>query len=102
MNKGQLVAVFLAGTTAGIGGKAVVESVLSPATAEPIAPFVHAVDLRRSLASPAVRVNVYGTQPQADGGVTDLGQAKKCKADEKTKKLLDETMTALGHACAWE
>lgn len=101
MNKGQAVAVFLAGAAAGVGGKQVLSTVTVPeAVAKPSRPYVHAADLRREVASsdagtPAVRFVVYGTEGR------DLGQAKQCAAKPATQKKAADLLTALSTDCEW-
>lgn len=88
MNK-QLVAAMMLGAALGVGGEQAAKAVFSGAEAAGAKPNVHAADLRRaqSLGAPVV-VTAYGWLP-TDGGVRDIGQAKKCKPTQTAEAFMN-------------
>lgn len=103
MNKGQAVALLLAGAAAGVGGKEAVTAVLAPsaAVAEARKPFTHAVDLRRAREADPVRVTAYGSiDPLDGGGLADLGQGK-CTFSATEQKALASCMNTVAKNCEW-
>lgn len=101
MTKAQAAALLLAGTVAGVGGKAVLDGV---ANAAPALPFTHAVDLRREQSADggtAVHFTVYASERRADGGTKDIGQATACKPSETTAAGARSLMNVLAKECAW-
>lgn len=96
MNKAQLVAVLLAGTAVGVGGKQLIETVTGAAEAAAAKPTVHAMDLRRERRPDAgVRITAYGWVSERDGGLRDIGQARSCKTPANAEAFMNSL------SCEW-
>lgn len=94
--------MLLMGATLGAGGKAVVEGLVSTASADPLTPFVHAVDLRRSFnADEPLKVTAYGDAIKTDGGHRDIGPGA-CHPSATTLTAAQALMGVMSKECSWE
>lgn len=96
MDRKQFLAVFLAGTLAGVGGEKAID-VIGEATAEENRPVVHAADLRRVSGDRFVSVTAYATMDKQD-----LGRAVSCDVQaETTQAALEACLNILPKNCTW-
>lgn len=102
MDKKALAAALALGVTMGAGGKTALDAALGTAEAKPVAPFTHAVDLRRNYDGSNLHTLVYASKGSADAGYADIGQSKKCAPlSDALRKQLTDCMNAAAATCEW-